>query len=109
MGGVERRNRRRAEHESAHPACDRSFERELVDRFQLAGLALICLKNETKVAAEQDLRTLIAAAGADMAEKERRERLLHHLEATEKPQPLELAKYSLERAGAVGSDMDIKR
>jgi hypothetical protein len=33
-------------------------------------------------------------------EKVRRERLLSHLESTDKGDPLELAKYSLERAGA---------
>ncbi len=71
-----------------HSPALRDFLMESFDRFQLAGLALICLKNETKAAAEQDLRTLIAAAGADAAEKARRERLLHHLEATDKLQPL---------------------
>ena len=40
---------------------------ESFDRFQLAGLALICLKNETKADAERDLRDLISAAGADVA------------------------------------------
>jgi hypothetical protein len=60
--------------------------------FQLAGLALICLKNETKADAERDLRDLISAAGADVAEKARRERLLRHLESADKAHPLELAK-----------------
>jgi len=79
---------------------------ESFDRFQLAGLALICLKNETKVDAERDLRELISIAGADGAEKARRERLLGHLESSDKSHPMELAKYSLERAGA---EMDIKQ
>jgi hypothetical protein len=74
------------------------------DRFQLAGLALNCLKNETKVDAERDLRDLISAAGAEVAEKARRERLLRHLESADQAHPLELAKYSLERAGASSSD-----
>jgi hypothetical protein len=74
------------------------------DRFQLAGLALNCLKNETKVDAERDLRDLISAAGAEVAEKARREGLLRHLESADKAHPLELAKYSLERAGASSSD-----
>jgi hypothetical protein len=39
-------------------------------------------------------------AGADVAEKSRRERLLRHLESADKAHPLELAKYSLQRAGA---------
>jgi hypothetical protein len=55
------------------------------------------------------LRDLISAAGADVAEKARRERLLRHLESADKAHPLELAKYSLERAGASSSEMDIKR
>ena len=37
---------------------------ESFDRCQLAGLALICLKNETKADAERDLRNLISAAQA---------------------------------------------
>ena len=49
---------------------------ESFDRLQLAGLALICLKNESKADAERDVRELIFAAGADVAEKARRERLL---------------------------------
>jgi len=68
---------------------------ESFDRFQLGGLALICLKNETKSDAERDLRDLISAAGADMKEKARRERLLRHLESADKGTPLELVKYSL--------------
>ena len=91
-----------------HSPALRDFLMEAFDRFQLAGLALICLKNETNAAAEQDLRTLITAAGTDATEKARRERLLRHLEATEKPHALELAKYSLERAGAGASEIKIK-
>jgi len=72
----------------------------------VAGLALISLKNETK-AAERDLRDLISAAGADVAERARRERLLHRLESADKAHPLGVAKYSLQRAGA-SSEMDIK-
>lgn len=69
-------------------------------RFQLAGLALLCLKNETKAEAEEDLRELISASADDAREKARRERLLHHLQSTDEAEPLELAKYSLERACA---------
>ena len=76
----------------------REFLMESFDRFQLAGLALICLKNETKADAERDLRELISAAGTEVLEKERRERLLRHLESADKGDPLQLAKYSLERA-----------
>jgi len=69
-------------------------------------LALICLKNETKAGTERDLRDLFSAAGADVAEKARRERLLRHLESADKAHPLESAKYSLERAGASAAEMD---
>lgn len=76
----------------------RAFLCEDFDRFQLAGLALLRLKNRTAAETEEDLRRLIAAAGDDEAERARRERLLKHLRAAESAEPLELAKYSLERA-----------
>lgn len=76
----------------------RDFLLEGFDRFQLAGLALLCLKNETKAETERDLRELIMASGGDAAEHARRERLLRHLQSTDEAGPLELAKYSLERA-----------
>ena len=77
------------------PAC-RDFLLEAFDRFQLAGLALLSLKNTTREQTEEDLRSLIAQTG-DTTEKARRERLLRHLQSTDKPEPLELAKYSFER------------
>jgi len=92
-----------------HSPALRDFLMASFDRFQRAGLALICLKNETKADAERDLRELINAADAEAAEKARRERLLHHLEAADKGDPLELAKYSLARAGVVAAEMDIKQ
>ena len=92
-----------------HSPALRDFLMESFDRFQLAGLALICLKNETKVDAERDLRELISLASADVTEKSRRERLLHHLESADKAHPLELAKYSLERAGVSAAEMDHKQ
>lgn len=67
------------------------FLMESFDRFQLAGLALVCLKNETKAGAERDLRDLISTTGADVTEKTRRERLLRHLESADTAHPLELA------------------
>lgn len=79
----------------------RDFLMEGFDRFQLAGLALLCLKNETKAETENDLRLLIAWSGKDEAERARRERLLHHLQSTDEAEPLELAKYSLDRAHTV--------
>jgi hypothetical protein len=90
-----------------HSPALRDFLMENFDRFQLSGLALICLKNETKADAERDLRDLISAAGADLGEKARRERLLRHMESADQAHPLELAKYSLERAGVSSSELDI--
>lgn len=84
----------------------RDFLLEGFDRFQLAGLALLSLKNETKAEAERDLRELIDAAGDDEREKSRRERLLHHLQSTDEAEPLELAKHSLERARILPSQVD---
>lgn len=82
----------------------RDFLLEGFDRFQLAGLALLCLKNETKAGAEKDLRDLIAAGGGDAGESARRERLLRHLQSMAEAEPLELAKYSLERARILSPD-----
>ena len=78
------------------PAC-RDFLMEAFERFPLAGLALLSLKNETKAQTEEDLRVLISAAGSDAVEKSRRERLLRHLQSIDRPEPLDLAKYSFER------------
>jgi hypothetical protein len=44
-----------------------------------------------------------------VAEKARRERLLRHLESADKAHPLELAKYSLERAGTSAAEMEIQQ
>lgn len=79
----------------------RDFLMEAFDRFPLAGLALLSLKNENKEQTEEELRQLIAAAGAEPGEKARRERLLHHLQSVEKPEALELARYSYVRAQTV--------
>jgi hypothetical protein len=83
----------------------REFLLEGFDRFQLAGLALVCLKNETKAGAEKDLLDLISASGEDTGERARRERLLRHLQSRDEAEPLELAKYSLERARIVSPGM----
>lgn len=77
----------------------RDFLLENFDRFQLAGLALVCLKNETKAGTEADMHKLISTSELDAKEKARRERLLHHLQSTDEAEPLKLAQYSLERAG----------
>ena len=75
----------------------REFLMEAFDRFQLAGLALLRLKNDTKEQTEADLRELMSACGTDDAEKARRARLLRHLQTTPHQEPVELARYSLER------------
>jgi hypothetical protein len=84
----------------------RDFLLENFDRFQLAGLALLCLKNATKTETEEDLRFLLAASAGDAREKSRRERFLHHIQSTDKAEPVELAKYSLERAHIVSLEMN---
>lgn len=84
----------------------RDFLLEGFDRFQLAGLALLCLKNQTKAESESDLRWLIAVPGLDPCERVRRERLLTHLQATDEAEPVELAKYSLEPARELPPGMD---
>ncbi len=87
----------------------RDFLIEGFERFQLAGLPLLCLKNETRGETEKDLERLIFAAAKDERERARRERLLRHLQSTDKAEPLELAKYSLEMAQSVSqADPDSK-
>ena len=81
----------------------REFLLEAFDRFQLAGPALLCLKNRTKDETEEDLRGLISAA-TDADERARRERLLGCLRSTDKAEPLELARYSLDEARALALD-----
>jgi len=82
-------------------AALRDFLMEGFERFQLAGLALLCLKNETKEETERDLLTLISTSGNDERERTRRESLLRHLQSTDKVDALELAKYSLDGAHSV--------
>jgi len=79
----------------------RDFLMEGFERFQLAGLALLCLKNNTREESERDLKALVSASANDEREKARRERLLQHLLSTDKAEPIELAKYSLERAQSI--------
>jgi len=75
----------------------REYLMEAFDRFPMAGLALLSLKNNNNAGATAaDLHQLIEAAG-DADERARRERLLHHLQTTENTEPLALAKYSFER------------
>lgn len=79
----------------------RDFLMEGFERFPLAGLALLCLKNDTKEEIERDLRTLVTAPALDEREKRRREGLLRHLQSSERVDVLELAKYSLDGSHAV--------
>ena len=65
------------------------------EQFQLAGLPLLCLKNETKEETERDLQRLIDMAANDPREKKRREGLLAHIQAINDADPIELAKYTL--------------
>lgn len=79
-------------------AALRDYLMEAFDRFPMAGLALLSLKNNNNVAeTTADLNRLIEAAGSDETERQRRERLLHHLQTTENTEPLALAKYSFDR------------
>ncbi len=82
----------------------REYLMEAFDRFPLAGLTLLWLKNTTKGETEDDLRTLIAAEGVEPDEKTRRVRLLTHLQSVDEPAALELAKYSYERARRISQE-----
>lgn len=78
-----------------HSPAMREYLMEGFEHYQLAGLALLCLKNDSKEETEQDLVRLIAAASHDPRERARRERLLEHLTSTREADAVELAKYSL--------------
>lgn len=83
-----------------HSPAMREYLMEGFEHYQLAGLALLCLKNDTKEETEQDLVRLIAAAAHDpreraRRERARRERLLQHLRSTREVDAVELARYSL--------------
>lgn len=85
------------------------FLLENFDRFQLAGLALLRLKNETVAATEEDLHLLIAKTRTDRRELARLERLLNHLQNNGDAEPLELAKYSVQRRAAVNSELLLEK
>jgi hypothetical protein len=88
----------------------RDFLLENFDRFQLAGLALLRLKNETVAETEDDLRTLISKTRTDERERARLERLLGYLQRNIDAKPLELAKYSVQRrTGATGDLLLVKK
>jgi hypothetical protein len=87
----------------------REFLLNNFDRFQLAGLALLRLKNKTVAETEDDLRKLINEAKADDKERARRERLLVHLQRTDGAEPLELAKYSIQRRAGKGNEPPVEK
>ena len=82
----------------------REFLIENFDRFQLAGLALLRLKNKTVTETEEDLRRLISKASTADRERARLERLLGYLQKNIDAEPLELAKYSVQRRAGVMSE-----
>lgn len=77
----------------------REFLMEGFEHYQLAGLALLCLKNESKAETESDLAALIASSAQDARERSRRERLLQYLRSTDEADAIELAKHSLSATG----------
>jgi hypothetical protein len=82
-----------------HSPAMREFLMEGFEHYQLAGLALLYLKNESKAETERDLAALIAASEQDPRENSRRERLLQYVRSTSETDPIELAKHSLTQTG----------
>ena len=64
---------------------------ETFDRFPFSGLSLLMLKNEAPEGVERDLETLIAAAGIDASEQERRRGLLEMYRQSATRDPIEFA------------------
>ena len=87
----------------------REFLLDNFDRFQLAGLALLRLKNETVAETEEDLRRLISKTRPDERESLRLERLLGYLQRNGDAEPLELAKYSVQRRTGVSSELPVEK
>ena len=77
----------------------REFLMDGFEHYQLAGLALLYLKNESKAETEKDLTVLITAAANDARERARRERLLQYVRSTAETDIIELAKHSLTATG----------
>jgi hypothetical protein len=82
-----------------HSPAMREFLMEGFEHYQLAGLALLYLRNESKAETERDLTALIAASEQDPREHARRERLLQYVRSTSETDPIELAKHSLTPTG----------
>jgi len=70
---------------------------ELFDRFAFTGLSLLCLRNESPVGVEQDLRALIAAADVDEQERTRRRELLELFQASPTRNPIEFTVETMSR------------
>ena len=70
---------------------------DLFDRFPFTGLSLLCLRNETRAGVEQDLGTLIDAAGVDEQERTRRRELLELFQRSPESSPLEFTALSMTR------------
>lgn len=87
----------------------REFLLENFDRFPLAGLALLRLKNETVAETEEDLRWLLSKTRTDEREHFRLERLLSHLQRNNDAEPLELAKYSIQRSTGLRSELSVEK
>ena len=62
---------------------------ESFERFPFSGLSLLVLKNETPEGVERDLETLIAAAGIEATERERRRGLLEMYRQSTTHDPIE--------------------
>jgi hypothetical protein len=77
----------------------REFLMDGFEHYQLAGLALLYLKNESKAETERDLTAIVAAAVDDPRERARRERLLQYVRSTAETDIIELAKHSLTATG----------
>ncbi len=87
----------------------REFLLENFDLFQLAGLALLRLKNETVAETEEDLHRLISKTRTGEREHARLERLLGYLQSNNDAEPLELAKYSVQRRTGVRSELPVDK
>jgi hypothetical protein len=80
-----------------HSPVLRAFLLENFDRFPFSGLSMLCLKNETPEAVEQDLQRLIETPGLDAPEAERRRALLALYRTDPTRPPIAFTALSMER------------
>ena len=78
-----------------HSPALRELLLELFDRFPFTGLSLLCLKNDTDAAVEQDLTALAAAPEVDERERARRQELLALYRRTEPRSAIEFTTLSM--------------